>query len=227
MRWTRGLVFAAVITAMGVASCTNTRDDVNLISTSKQAIGALKKKPPPPPPNLVEVLSVKALQSDADPLTTFQLDSVEVGTVLRNIETNGSYKTWNPWGTTQRVTITTKHGMITSTRGLGNDLMSADVDDVLALVLNGEEGTVQYQQRYLDGNHAIRDVEVVCEVTRGYEQYVEFGEINEPAHQMFSSCINENIIFDDLFIVSLDGRILQLRQWVGPVLGFGVMQRLR
>lgn len=228
MRWTGGLFAAAMITAMGVASCTNSRNDVNLITTSQTVVGSLKKKPTTPPrPQVLEALAVKALQSQESPLMTMEFESLVVGTILRNIETNGAHKTWNPFGTSQRITVTTKHGMITSTRGFGNDLMSADVDDVLDLVRRGKEGTVQYTQRYLDGNHTIQEVETTCEVTRGYEQNIRFGEINEAAHQMFSSCINENIVFDDLFIVSHDGRILQVRQWVGPVLGFGVLRKLR
>ena len=227
MKLTRAIGIVALALVTGVAGCTNTRNEVNLISTTRLVVASLKKPPPGPTQQALEALSTKALQSQDSPLMVLQMDSVRVATVLRNIETNGRYATWNPWGTSQRVTVTTKQGMITSTRGFGNDLMSAEVDDVLALVQSGEEGTVQYEQRYLDGDHGIREVEVACEVTRGYEQYIELGEINEPAFQMFSDCINENIQFIDLFVVGLDGRILQSRQWVGPVLGFGVTQKLR
>lgn len=227
MSWTRVLTCAALVAVMGLSACTNTRRDVNLLSTSKQVIQSLQKKPPPPPPAALEKLAIKALKSTNGPLAAFQLEAVGAGSVIRNIETNGAYKTWSAWGTSQRLTITTKHGMITATRGLGNDLMSADVDDVLRLVMNRKEGTVQYEQRYLDGNHTIREVETTCEVTRGYEQTIRFGEVNQSAMQMFSACINENLQFVDLFVVGHNGRILQLRQWVGPVLGFGVIQQLR
>ena len=89
--------------------------------------------------------------------------------------------------------------MISATRGLGFDLMSTDVDGVLDLVTSRSEGTVQYVQRYLDGDIQTQERESTCEVTRGYEQFIEYGEIREHAIQMFSSCISHDGQFVDLF----------------------------
>ncbi|KZY40769.1 hypothetical protein A3731_36955 [Roseovarius sp. HI0049] len=64
-------------------------------------------------------------------------------------------------------------------------------------------------------------------VSRGYEKFVEYGQVSQPALQMFSSCVARNRQFVDLYLVSNSGRILQSRQWVGPTLGFATFQMLR
>lgn len=203
----------------------------------KQVAGIIKEgvqgriNPPPKRDKdaLIEAASREALAlaPPEDPLASIQFDSVGIASVLRRIETNGDHITWAAWGSSDRKAIVTKNGIITATRGLRKDLMSAEADSVLALVRNREEGNVPYTQRYLDGDFVIIESKYVCTVSQGYDKTVEIASGPVQALQMFSSCISADRQFVDLYLVDYSGRILEMRQWVGPVLGFAYMSQLR
>ncbi|WP_422030097.1 YjbF family lipoprotein [Roseovarius sp.] len=226
---TRLLVGVAVVAMLALPGCTSQKSDLTFLSAGKLARAAISPPKLKLDPVKLSRTAQKALASTGpdEPLATVQLPSVKGQSVLRVIETNGPYSTWAAWGSTDRRTITTKNGIITATRAIPPDLMSADVDGVLALVSRREEGTVLYTQRYLDGNHQEIEAKTSCVVSRGFEKFVEYGQVRQPALQMFSSCVAQNRQFVDLFLVSNSGRILQSRQWVGPTLGFATFQLLR
>ena len=225
----RFIVSLAVVATLALPGCTSRKSDLTLVSAGQLVKTAIRPPKLKLDPVKLSRTAQKALASTGpdEPLATIQLPSVKGQSVLRVIETNGPYSTWAAWGTSDRRTVTTKNGIITATRSIPPDLMSADVDGVLSLVSRREEGTVLYTQRYLDGNHQEIEAKTSCVVSRGYEKFVEYGHISQPALQMFSSCVAQNRQFVDLYLVSNSGRILQSRQWVGPKLGFATFQLLR
>lgn len=225
----RFLVGLALASTLVLPSCTSNKSEVTLLAAADLVKTAFRPPKLEINPARLSRNAAKALATSGpdDALATIQLPSVKGQSVLRVIETNGAYTTWGAWGTSDRRTVTTKNGIITATRSIPPDLMSADVDGVLALVTRREEGTVLYTQRYLDGNHKEIEAKTTCVVSRGYEKTVEYGQIRQPALQMFSSCVAQNRQFVDLYMVSNAGRILQSRQWVGPKLGFATFQMLR
>ncbi|MEQ8897776.1 MAG: YjbF family lipoprotein [Roseovarius sp.] len=226
---TRLLVGLAVVAMLALPGCTSRKSDLTLLSAGKLAKAALRPPKLELDPVKLSRTARKALASTGpdEALATVQFPSVKGQSVLRVIETNGAYGTWAAWGSSDRRTVTTKNGIITATRAIPPDLMSADVDGVLTLVSRREEGTALYTQRYLDGNHQEIEAKTSCVVSRGYEKFVEYGQVSQPALQMFSSCVARNSQFVDLYLVSNSGRILQSRQWVGPKLGFATFQLLR
>ncbi|MEQ9243188.1 YjbF family lipoprotein [Roseovarius indicus] len=229
MTITRLMIGLALVATMGLSACTSSKSDLTVISAGKLVKDAFNPPKLKIDPAKLSRTARKALASTGpdEALAAIQLPSVKAQAVLRIIETNGAYSTWAAWGTNDRRTVTTKNGIITATRSVPPDLMSADVDGVLALVRRREEGTALYAQRYLDGNHQVVEAKTSCVVTRGYDKFVEYGQVSEPALQMFSSCVAQDRQFVDLFLVSNSGRILQSRQWVGPTLGFATFQLLR
>ncbi|MEO0372733.1 MAG: YjbF family lipoprotein, partial [Pseudomonadota bacterium] len=163
-----------------------------------------------------------------EPLASVTFDAVGIAAVLRRIETNGHHVTWAAWDSTDRKSITTKHGMIVATRSLVQDLMSAEADGVLALVRGRHAGTTPYALRYIDGNYDTIEEAYTCRVSRGTEQAVKLANgVVVPAVEMVSECSSQSRQFVDRFMVDRSGRIVQMRQWVGPVLGFADMALLR
>ncbi len=225
----RRLAIGGALSAiLALAGCSSEDSKLTLISAGKMVVETLKpKQKSRNDPDLVMRLAARALSRTDRPLMIVSLPSVGAEGVLTVIETNGDYRTWAPWGRGERRTVVTKRGIITATRAIPPDLMSADVDEVLALVERREEGSARYTQRYLSGDFAIVEAKSNCTISRGYEKFVEIGEIRAPVLQMFSSCISAERQFTDLFLVSDTGRILQSRQWLGPVLGFATTRHLR
>ena len=224
---------ALICSAIFLTACGNDDKRVDPKQVAGILRSAIKDRVNPPPERdkdaLIEAACREALNlaPPEDPLASVRFDSVGIAAVLRRIETNGQHTVWAAWGSSDRKSIVTKNGMITATRGLRKDLMSAEADAVLALVRNREEGAVPYTQRYLDGDFEIIEAKYTCTVSRGYDKTVDLASGPVPALQMFSSCISSGRQFVDLFLVDYSGRILEMRQWVGPVLGFAYVAQLR
>ncbi|WP_397541822.1 YjbF family lipoprotein [Roseovarius salis] len=228
MSVTRLLPLVAVIAALILPGCSSQESTISPGDLSKELFQKIRsaRQQPTEPPDLSR-FSATALRRTDDPLAQLMFPTTKAAAVMRIIESNGRYDTWAAWGISDRRSVTTKDGIITATRAVPPDLMSADVDGVLELVTQRREGTAQYTQRYLDGDHGIVEAKSTCVVSRGYPKAVKFGEIDQPVLQMFSSCVSADRQFVDLYLVNRDGRIVQSRQWVGPELGFAVMRHLR
>ena len=221
----------ALLGLMVLTACTNddTRLDPKQLTPIVSESISQRNAPPRDKDAIIEAASREALSltSPEDPLASIQFDSVGIAAVLREIEKNGQHTVWAAWGSSDRKSIVTKNGMIAATRGLRKDLMSSEADAVLDLVRNRKEGNVPYTLRYLDGDFVIIEAKYTCTVERGYDKTVALATGPVPALQMFSSCVSANRQFVDLFLVDRSGRILEMRQWVGPVLGFAYMSQLR
>lgn len=225
---TRLLALPALLVALVLPACSNTDSKVTPLELSKTLVDKVRTaRQPSSGPADLSAISTKALRDSDGALAQLKFPSTGAAAVVRIIESNGRHDTWSAWGITDRRSVTTKDGIIVATRAVAPDLMSADADGVLRLVRHRKDGTAQYTQRYLDGDHAIIEAKSTCVVSRGYDKTVAFGEIDAPVVQMFSSCVSADRQFVDLFLVTRAGRIVQSRQWVGPGLGFAVMRHLR
>ena len=227
MSLSRCMIGLALVGVLALAGCSSNEGELSAKSAFSVLKTAFKRSELALDEAKLTRVGQRALSRTDEPLAAVQFPSVKAQSVVRVIETNGEYSTWSSWGTAERRTLTTKRGIITATRAIPPDLMSADVDEVLELVTRREEGSAYYAQRYLDGDHKVIEAKTFCEVTRGYEKFVEFGEIRAPALQMFANCIAADRQFVDLYMVDNSGHILQSRQWVGPTIGFAIFQRLR
>jgi hypothetical protein len=226
-----GLVMAGLLS---LGACSSGDDPFSTVDMTKRLVDRYKQaRQPAPPvgsPAARLALETKFALETADPgarLATVTFEQLGIASVLRIIETNRAHLTWAAYSTADRRYLVTKQGFITATRRLTRDLMSADVDEVAALVTAQREGAALYTQRYLDGNHKIVEATYSCKVTRGYDQSVPLPDRTVPVLQMFSSCISEERQFVDLFLVDPSGKVVESRQWVGPGLGFAVMTHLR
>ncbi len=223
----------AFVSAMILSACSNEEQKLSpktvkdLITSSIE--DRRKQDERIDPDILIQAQSINALEfAEPDlPLASVRFDSAGIASVVRRIETNGQHTVWAAWGTDDRKSFVTKNGVIVATRGLFKDLMSAEADDVIGLVQRREEGVAPYMQRYLDGDFQIIEAKSTCTVSRGYEKTVSLATGPVPALQMFSSCVSANRQFVDLYLVGPSGRILEMRQWVGPLLGFAYMKHLR
>lgn len=229
----RNLALAMMGSALWLAGCGNDTDQFQLPELRSIAAETFKGRKDTRLPNpgvVIAVDSRKALATTppGDPLASIRMDSVGIATVLRRVETNGPHITWAAFGTSDRKSVVTKNGMIVATRSLNKDLMSSESDAVHALVRAQQEGAVPYTLRYIDGDFVTVEENYTCEVERGYDKTTELGNGQVvPVLQMFSSCFSDDRQFVDQFLVDPGGRIVEMRQWVGPVLGFAYMAQLR
>lgn len=143
---------------------------------------------------------------------------------LLGLRDNGPYRTYI---TGLRQTITLRQGVVTGTRGLGNDLMTSDIDPLLALLQTQGSGPAQRVMRYLDGEDVTRELVLSCEVTLGPTVTVAAGDIRQSGRRMTEACTGGQISFRNTYVVDGTGQVIQSEQWLTPSAGSAFFQVLR
>src|SRR6056297_1247359 len=189
--------------------------------------GALTPKQEAQSPNAAQVAAAmqQSLQATDEPLAFVVLPKRQAITIMPRIETNGAYVTH---GTADRRSLALKHGMLTATRGFGEDLMSSEVDASLDLVRERKAGTVQRVQRYLDGENQTTVLETTCQITPGGTVRYHAGELDRQAVKVRETCKAQTTRFTNSYQVDAHtARILQAQQWISPLNGSATIQQLR
>jgi hypothetical protein len=167
----------------------------------------------------------QSLTATEQPLVLIAMPARQAITIMPRIEMNGAYATH---GTSDRRSMTFKQGMLTATRGFGEDLMSSEIDPSLALVRARKSGTVQRVQRYLDGENQTVVLEASCQVTPGVTVRYRAGEVDRRAVKVQENCRAQTTRFTNSYQVdAASGRILQAQQWISPLNGAAIIQQLR
>lgn len=133
------------------------------------------------------------------------------------------------WRTPDNIeVVTTGTGMLVATRGLGADLQAADARQTAALIASGRSGDAQRRHAYLDGNYAIQDVTLSCQVQRLGEDVIQVNNRSHRVIRFAETCTGlaepiQNSYWRD---AGATGLLRQSIQWVGPDIGRVHMQRL-
>lgn len=221
---------AMLIAASMTFGCTNTRQDVSVLSVAQSLIDARQAKQQDTPqidPRIVQAEVDRALDAETGALALVRFEKTGSVAVLRQIAENGPYRTWTTWGTTERRSISTRGGVVTSTRGLGEDLMSSSVTGLLRMVTTLTDGVERQVLRHLDGNHQIEQTVADCAFTPGMRERFQSGELDLHVTRVDVFCKTETGRFSNVYMVSGSGRIVMARQWLGEGLGFVTLQVLR
>ncbi|MCZ0811202.1 MAG: YjbF family lipoprotein [Pseudomonadota bacterium] len=209
-----------------MAGCSSGKED----SASTLAIvkGLFKPRPQASPPDAAQLNAAitGSLAASERPLVLLTLADHRVITIVERIEVNGAHETF---AAPDRRTLTLMQGMLSGTRGLGHDLMSADVAESARLISAREDGAARRVQRYMNGENQIIEMTADCSVTRGDARRLTIGEIvARPVIEMHETCRMSDWQFENSYMVdAASGRVLQSRQWVGPSNGYAVLNALR
>ncbi|WP_371170848.1 YjbF family lipoprotein [Aliiroseovarius sp. 2305UL8-7] len=137
---------------------------------------------------------------------------------------NGDYVTW---GSAPGQALVFKRGVLSNTRGLGDDLMAARIDTAVSAITSRREASYQREHFYLGDLGQNTSLKVDCTLTRVKSERVTFGEINADAVVMKESCQRGEIKFSNVYWVDGRGRVLKSSQWIGQRLGSLAVQNLR
>lgn len=199
-----------------ITGCSNAPDNQVTAGTIAKSIFKGRKAAPAPSADQIAADVTKALAATDAPLILLAIPERQAVTVMQKLEQNQGYETY---GTADRRSITLLGGMLTGTRGLGNDIMSSDISAVRALVTSRKAGTGRRVMRYLDGEDlTISDISI-CTVSVA-------GSDAGTTH-MREACKGDSVDFDNTYQVAADGQIIQSRQWHSPLIEYMVIQKLR
>lgn len=139
------------------------------------------------------------------PLKVATLEKPTLSSLLIGVGQNGDVSTFT---TPDGVSFAFESGMLVATRGLGADLMTADVGQSLhALSAGGGAGVVRIH-RYLDGDEQIMIRSFVCDIRR------DAGGIWR------ERCSGPLLEFENTYQIAADGTLVGSRQWISPLRGY-------
>lgn len=209
------------------AGCSNQNSSENVFTVTKTLIQQRRVPPALPDPQLVQAVAMDALSKTTGPLAVYRLEDRKAVSILRPIARNGAYQTWASYGSSARLSATTLNGVLVSTRGLGNDLMSSRVEPLLDVVSRREEGVATIQQRYLDGENQIVNIKSDCKITRGESETLAGFGGSVSGVRMTAECWQADRSVVNSYLVDADGAVVHSRHWAGPTMGYSEIQRLR
>lgn len=166
-----------------------------------------------------------ALRAVRGPVMLAVVESRNAIAIMGRSMVNGAYETWT---TASKQTLTFKRGILVETRGLGDDLMYAQVDGVSALVRARRGGKARREMHFLDGEGKTYTLTFQCSVTPGPAQKLAIGNLRVSSRRMDEACNSgAGKSIGNTYWVAGDGHIWQSRQWVSPGVGYLVTQQLR
>ncbi len=198
-RWLIALALAALVGACG--------NDTAQPGVGKAVVASLKGRlaggeeaPRPSAAQLRAAITPEfRAQSGNKPLLIVTSRRVPVSSILTMFAENDGVRTYlSP----DQISFSVRDGILVATRGLGDDLMSADVSDVLPRIRAGSGRAVRVH-RYLDGENQLILASFVCDYGRGSGGVVE------------ESCQGEDRSFVNRYNLGGGGQIVTSDQWVG------------
>lgn len=153
-------------------------------------------------------------------LVTTKKDSVRAYLVIAG--QSGPVTTWL---TQDGVSVSLRNGLVTQTRGLGQDLMSASLPPISDIRRGA--GTVRATYFYLDGNDQSFALPLTCKLsTHGTEARTIAG-LRYRLRHVSETCDGPETRFANDYWLDRQGRIRASRQWLGPTLGYYTLSDLR
>jgi len=128
------------------------------------------------------------------------------------------------WQTLDGITLAFRDGALKGTRGLGDDLMSADVSGDLAMLRGtGPGGHHPHIRSYLDGENRTVFRSYQCRRT-GTDR--DSGHDETALRRVTMRCVSPHDSFTNVYWLDGAGAVIRSRQWVGPQIGYMETQRV-
>lgn len=144
--------------------------------------------------------------------------------VLAPVAQNGDVTVWQ---TLDGITLSFRQGVLVATRGLGDDLMSADVEgDLDVLHGTGGDGYHPHIRSYLDGEDRTMFRSYQCRRTAQASDSVTVAGQVQSARRSEMRCISPGQAFTNIFWLDGRGSVIKSRQWVSPVMQYMETERV-
>lgn len=168
------------------------------------------------------------LEAQGQPVLYATLPALGTSALMRPSGRNGDVVTWR---TPDRVSLSLHAGVVTATRGLGHDLMSAETTRARAALSETASGPASgagYPRiyGYLDGEHRPQFRSFFCRVSGRDREVIEILGARHAVTRITESCSDPDLEFTNTHWRGPDGLAWKSRQWVGPDLGYLHTERL-
>ena len=131
------------------------------------------------------------------------------------------------WQTLDGITLTFHKGVLTATRGLGDDLMSSDATSTTTMFEGGLENTYYPVIRsYLDGEDQTYFRAYQCRKDLESEQKIDIDDKTIAARRLKEVCVSPTHSFSNIYWLDGAQSVLRSRQWVSHSVGDMVTERV-
>ena len=153
---------------------------------------------------------------------TIAVPALNARGVVTPVAQNGDVVTWR---TLDNTTVSLDRGVIVSTRGLGDDLMGADIDQTLAALRGGAGTFAPRIYGYMDGEYQAYFMTFQCRRTGTRSEVVQIGGTGIRATRIDETCLNNERQIDNTYWRNGNGVMVKSRQWVSAGVGYMETER--
>ncbi len=135
----------------------------------------------------------------------------------------GSVTTWR---TADSATFSFDRGVIVSTRGLGDDLMGADVRQSIAASTGGAGDWAPRINGYMNGEYQSYFMTFQCRRSATQSEQVVLGDRTVAATRITETCVNDERQIENIYWRNGNGVMVKSRQWVSSNVGYMETERV-
>lgn len=177
----------------------------------------------------VQAITRAQVDAFAQPLLRVRLEGTGAMSTLAEVDRKGTNSTYM---TGDGVALTFRGGILTGTRGLGQDLMGLEAVDLQTAV---RQGQTQRNYRYLDGEEQLETVSLTCVTKRApygelvvLERGYRVAKITQQCQTSEGTAPQNAVSFENIYWVeSSTGRIRKSTQYVSPKFGRAEIEVLK
>lgn len=123
------------------------------------------------------------------------------------------------WRSVDNRQIYTRDGIVIATRGFSDDLMTADVPNLHALVTSLEHGQVARIERHMDGEDKMQINSWICDISAVAQETIPVSNTEvAKTTRIDENCHGPSSNFSNSYWVQ-DGRVIQGIQQISPGIG--------
>ncbi|MDE4134811.1 YjbF family lipoprotein [Phaeobacter sp. QD34_3] len=218
----------AVAAVFALAACTGGQQEAGLeleiLKTVRDQVKLrLKDKPERPP------VTRALLDSLDDTYIEVRVEDSDLLAYLRPllVKQDSTPGTLTLWVTEDSVTLALREGVLTATRGLRNDMLSAStlVTETGGRMGPRGQGARRYEIAALDNRSEV--FTLACTVSDLGPETIEIVELTYQTRHLQEHCESESgLVVNDYWVDSRSGHLWQSRQWAGPTIGYMRIRQL-
>jgi hypothetical protein len=169
-------------------------------------------------------LTRAALEARGQPLLYASVPEMGTAALLGLSGRNGDVVTWR---TPDNVSLSFAEGVLTATRGLGPDLMTAETEGTRALLAGrGAADDHVLRHSYLDGENRRQIRDYQCRSSGREPETITIAGTRHAVTRVAETCRADGLEFTNTYWRGADGVIWKSLQWIGPDIGHLRTERL-
>lgn len=169
------------------------------------------------PVDLSRIVSREQLNRVETPLLAARLTGPGTLATMIPVGRNGPVVTWRSG---DAVSLSLDRGVIVATRGLGDDLMGADVSGTLAMLDGSQAAEYTRIHTYLDGEYQTRFRAFRCRQEVAEPDRIVIIEQPHVTTRIEETCFSPEGNVASTFWMGSNGTIWKSKQWISPALGY-------